>query len=94
MVVTLVVTQGRRDSEQWTSAYFLAYSTNGVTWRYVTDDHGFRRAFVGNDDRSGKENRQLDGGGVIARYVRVYPISWYGAPALRWELKGCAFGEC
>ena len=37
--VTGVVYQGKEDLDQWVTSFHVEYSTDGVSWSYVTDEN-------------------------------------------------------
>ena len=84
-----VATQGRASQNQWVSTYKFAYSTDGVTYDYVTSDDGSDRVFVGNRDRSTVVENSFDV--FVARFVRLYPLTDNDHMALRWEVYGCSY---
>ena len=89
--IQAVATQGRADWDRWVTSYKFAYSTNGVTYDYVTsDDDGSDRVFVGNSDRNTVVENGLDVP-IVARFVRLYPQTWYTSINLRWEVYGCSY---
>ena len=74
--IQAIATQGRADRDQWVTSYKFAYSTDGVTFHYVTsDDDGSDRVFGGNSDRNTIVENSLDGP-IVARFVRLYPQTW------------------
>ena len=86
-----VATQGRASQNQWVSTYKFAYSTDGVTYDYVTSDDGSDRVFVGNRDRSTVVENSFDV--FVARFVRLYPLTDNDHMALRWEVYGCSYSD-
>jgi hypothetical protein len=77
-------TLGDGASNWYVTAYKLQYSDNGYKWEWY-----WRGAVLpGNSNhRKMQENHLLS---FRAKYVRLYPISWSGYPALRADFLGCA----
>ena len=89
--IQAIATQGRQDYDQWVTSYQLAYSTDGVTYHYVTsDDDGSDRVFGGNIDQNTVVEHSLDVL-IVARFVRLYPQTYHHWMALRWEVYGCSY---
>ena len=88
--IQAVATQGRHDWHQWVTSYKFAHSTDGVTYDYVTsDDDGSDRVFGGNNDRQTVVEHSLDAP-IVARFVRLYPQTYFGHMGLRWEIYSCS----
>ncbi|EDO29609.1 predicted protein, partial [Nematostella vectensis] len=82
--VVKVATQGRQDLNQWVTTYKLAYSRDGVLFKY------FPKVLSGNKDRNTVVTHSV--GPIYARYVRFYPQTWHGHISMRVELYGCRRG--
>ena len=92
-IVTGVTTQGRQDADEWVDAFFVSYSTNDVVWTFVRDVvSGIKLLFRGNVDRDTLVESQLPEP-VLARYVRLHPLTSHGAVSLRWDVRGCNNGK-
>ena len=87
--IQTVATQGRHDWDQWMTSYKFAYSTDGVTYPYVKNADGSDRVFGGSSDRNTVVEHSLDV--LVARFVRLYPQTYYSWTALRWEVYGCSY---
>jgi hypothetical protein len=79
-----VVTQGRKDDEQWVTSFKVTASVDGKDWR----DVGCGRQFEANTNRNAKR-QNLFTRPVHAQYVRIYPMTWHDAPAMRAGLVLC-----
>jgi len=73
-----VVTQGRRDTHHWVTAFKVTVSTDGTDWKDVECG----RIFDGNTDRSSKVTTTFENA-VEARYVRIHPEDWRGYTCMR-----------
>jgi hypothetical protein len=73
-VVRALVTQGRQTIDEWVTTYRALVSRNGTNFTAVGD-------FAGNDDRATWRTRRITE--VTARYVRVVPLTWHNAIAMR-----------
>lgn len=75
--VASVGTRGRALYDQWTSSYRVGWSNDGVSFTLI--DSG--RVFPGNNN-----SRDVVYNGwapVVARYWRIYPVTWTWVPVLR-----------
>ena len=73
-----VVTQGRQDSQSWVTSFKVAVSSDGHTWTWV----GCGRVFDANLDRDTRV-QNLFFKPVMARYVRIFPLTWENSIGLR-----------
>ena len=89
MRIQAIATQGRADWSRWVTSYKFAYSTDGVKYDYVTSDDGSDRVFGGNNDRQTVVEHSLDAP-IVARFVRLYPQTYFGHMGLRWEIYSCS----
>ena len=72
------------------SKYQLMYSTDGVSWQlYKNSDN--ETILTGNRKRNGTVLNVLTPE-ITARFLRVYPSSYYSFICMRLELYGCSFG--
>lgn len=83
--VSAIETQGRGDWWQWVKSYKIRYKKVGEKWKYLGD------TFDGNTDQNTVVRHKFDKS-FEARYVRIYPQSWYGWMCLRAEFYGCEGG--
>ena len=88
--IQAIDTQGRQDWSNWVTSYKFAYSTDGVTYDYVTSDDGSDRVFGGNSDRDTVVENSFDAP-IVARFVRLYPQTYHDNMSLRWEVYGCSY---
>ncbi|KAK3733559.1 hypothetical protein QZH41_004256 [Actinostola sp. cb2023] len=87
-MVTAIATQGRpTDLDEWVKSYSLKYSNDGSFFH----DYFGGKVLDGNRDRNTVVKRDLVPP-INARYVRVYPKTWYEEASLRMELYGCKSG--
>ncbi|KAK3700598.1 hypothetical protein QZH41_010513 [Actinostola sp. cb2023] len=90
--ITKLFTQGRHDTNQWVTKYWLSYSQdNGVYKPLVYEKEKGKEIFVGNNDRNTVKSNKLKVP-IFARYLRVHPWSWSGHISMRVEFYGCAKG--
>ena len=91
--VTKVETQGRNAHEQWVTSYQLATSLSGdeADFEYVTSSADSAVVtFNANSDHDTIVSNSFSP--RVARFVRLYPQSWFGYISLRWEVYGFYFG--
>jgi hypothetical protein len=84
-------TKGRGDAYQWVTSYAISTSVDGVSWTEYKVNNVLK-VFAGNANRDMLQTHDISGSHLIARYVRVYPKSWYGAMSMRMDLKVCYGG--
>lgn len=73
-----VVTQGRKNYNQWVTSFKVRYSNDNKNYKEVDFEHKFNA----NWDRSTKVTN-LFNFPVTARYIRIYPQSWYRHMSMR-----------
>ena len=83
-----IATQGRQDKAEWVTSYYLSYGTDGINYKYVVDAAGSTKTFTGNNDQNMIVEHPFDVP-LSARYVRLYPQTWFGWDSLRWGIFGC-----
>lgn len=85
--ITAIATQGRSDYNQWVKSYRLQYSLDGGHFY----DYNEGKPLSGNNDRNTIVGHMLVKP-IIAKYIRVRVLSWYGHISMRMELYGCTKG--
>ncbi|CAH1779232.1 unnamed protein product [Owenia fusiformis] len=86
MCIHGIVTQGRRNTDEWTTVYKLLYKKYGETFRTLWDNGN--EELSGNKDRSTPVYRNFTKA-FNAQFIRLYPQSWHGGrylPAMRFDL--------
>jgi len=73
-----VVTQGRKNNNQWVTSFTAKYSLDNKTYK----DIDFNYKFHANWDRNTKVTN-LFNIPITARYIRIYPKSWYRHMSMR-----------
>jgi len=86
--ITAFATQGRQDYNQWVKSYKLQYSLDGGHF----EDYNGGSVFNGNSDRNTVVGHRLSKP-IIAKYIRIRPVTWYGHISMRMELFGCTEGN-
>ena len=76
-----IVTQGRGDTIQWVTSYYVSYGDDDMTWTEIPV------RYQANRDSNTKVTNQLPAN-TIARFIRLHPLTWYRAIALRWDVSG------
>jgi hypothetical protein len=74
-----LVTQGRRDAAQWITSFKVMVSQDQVIW----DDVQCGRVFTVNPRDNNERIKTVFDEPIVARYVRVYPQSWFGWECMR-----------
>lgn len=94
--VTAIASQGYYPPEEEmslrlgrVSKYELMYSTSGRSWHLYNDSEN-KTVLRGNAKRNGTVLNILSPE-ITARFIRVYPISYFTFVCMRLELYGCAF---
>ncbi|CAL8357120.1 unnamed protein product [Merluccius merluccius] len=89
-------TQGVRARlrDYFISHYSLSYSLDALTWNIYRGNRTEQiYIFKGNSDSSSVKTHKLSPP-ILARYVRITPLSLVKHPALRLELLGCDLNSC
>lgn len=84
-----VQTQGSADNYYWVTRYEVYYSNDGEQFYPVLDSPNSQtpRLFEGNSDQNTPVLNLFPL--VSARYLRIRPVEFYGAIALRFNVFGC-----
>jgi hypothetical protein len=75
-----VITQGRKNFDQWVKTFKVKYKDETGTWWDVDG-----KTFNGNVDRNTKVTTTFSKP-VVARYIRIYPQTWRGHQSMRVEM--------
>ena len=84
--------------DAWVVAYTLSYSLDdSVTWLQVLDANTGPPAtepmlFEANFDLDTEVVNELPEP-LVARYLKLHPVSWNEHIALQWRVKGCLVGK-
>ncbi|ELT93507.1 hypothetical protein CAPTEDRAFT_105176, partial [Capitella teleta] len=88
MTIQTVTTKGRGVYNQWVTSYELHSSLDGVTWEPYMEPYGDTvKIFSGNVDMDTPVENYLIAP-IKAKYVKLYPKSWYVNMTMRFELHG------
>ncbi|XP_015757096.1 PREDICTED: uncharacterized protein LOC107336222 [Acropora digitifera] len=90
-VIIKCATQGRYDANQWVTSYSIRYGMNGFHFK-IYKEGGRTRIFQGNSERQIIVINRFQVP-IRARFVRLYPKTWYGHISMRMELYGCSRGH-
>jgi hypothetical protein len=82
MNVVGVVTQGRKNWNQWVTSYQVSTSADGKSWKSAGG------TYTGNRDRSSKVKGMFPSP-VLARYVRISVQTWLGHISMRAAALAC-----
>ncbi|ELU09400.1 hypothetical protein CAPTEDRAFT_201291 [Capitella teleta] len=86
-----VATWGAISHQHYVKSYSIKYRSVGSDiWIDHTDIDGNATIFLGNDKRKQATVNEFTGG-IYARYVRLYVLSYQVYPKLRWELFACNY---
>ncbi|OWF45771.1 Hemocytin [Mizuhopecten yessoensis] len=77
--------------------YQVSYSVNGEDWEYLKSEADNQTFYVPADSAEENTERQSNiSPPVVARYVRIRPLTWVdtptGVPCLRFDVIGCTHG--
>ena len=67
-----LVTQGRKDADQYVKSYYVKYSVDNVNWPDAGGHAGCCTIFTGNTDQNTKVENVF-GAPILARYLRIIP---------------------
>ncbi|XP_048583976.1 uncharacterized protein LOC5501433 isoform X1 [Nematostella vectensis] len=91
-VICAVSTQGSPSADQWVQSYEVHGSLDGVTW--VPYKERVRvKVFQGNFDSQSVVKQDLSEV-LVARFVRMLPVTHHTAACLRAEIYGAAVEDC
>ncbi|XP_052248669.1 mucin-5AC-like isoform X9 [Dreissena polymorpha] len=84
-----IVTQGRADAPQWVTRYEVYYSTDGRHFSAIPKSYldSSPMVFSGNSDKSTPVAHKFPL--ISARWIRIHPVEWHGAIAMRFNVLGC-----
>ena len=83
-LVTAVATQSLYDSDSRVTSYGIAYSWDGKQFT----DFNRGKMFTGNKDKNTVVKHDFHRP-IIAKYIKLYVMSWHSHICLRMELYGC-----
>ncbi|KAL9955705.1 hypothetical protein ACROYT_G037065 [Oculina patagonica] len=86
-----ISTQGRQDAPQWVTKYRVSYSYDGIFFKDYRENEEATKIFNGNTDQNTVVSHKLKNP-IIARFIRINPISFNGLISLRAEFYGCRSG--
>jgi hypothetical protein len=75
-----VITQGRKDADQWVKSFKVKYKDESGSWWEVDG-----KTFSGNVDKNSKVTTTFSKP-VRARYIRIYPQEWHGHMSMRVDM--------
>ena len=75
-----IITQGRKDADQWIKSFKVKYKDEGGSWWDVDG-----KTFTGNSDRNTKVTTTFSKS-VRARYIRIYPQTWNKHMSMRVDM--------
>lgn len=86
---TGVITQGRDSSihDDFVTTFFVGFSNDSQTWVMYTNGYE-EMTFHGNVDKDTPVLSELPEP-VVARFIRIYPLTWNGSLCMRLEVLGC-----
>ncbi|XP_068689627.1 lactadherin-like, partial [Montipora foliosa] len=88
--VCAVETQGDVDGNEWVIAFYLSFSSDGVSWSNSTYENGTQVIFTRQGDHNYIDQETLPVT-VFARYIRFHPISQHAWNTLRVEVYEACF---
>ncbi|XP_004839984.1 adipocyte enhancer-binding protein 1 isoform X1 [Heterocephalus glaber] len=86
---TGIITQGRDSSihDDFVTTFFVGFSNDSQTWMMYTNGYE-EMTFHGNVDKDTPVLSELPEP-VVARFIRIYPLTWNGSLCMRLEVLGC-----
>ncbi|XP_043556810.1 coagulation factor V [Chiloscyllium plagiosum] len=96
MVITEIATQGASAMfvQNYIKAFFIEYSADGKNWKYYNGkSRSYKQVFEGNSDAAEVKFNRFNPP-IIARYLKLNPVSFQVRPTLRMELYGCEIDFC
>ncbi|XP_073969601.1 hemolectin isoform X3 [Rhodnius prolixus] len=86
-IVYGITISGSPEDNEFVKSFYILYSVNNATYNYVAF-MGMPELFKGPLTNTDRETITFQTP-VEARYIRINPTSWTGAPAVRIEILGC-----
>lgn len=83
-----VIVRGNPMFDQYVTSFKILHSHDGNTYHALEDNRNRLNVFSGSAD-SKTPVKSIFPAPIEAKFIRIYPISWYSAIALRVELLGC-----
>lgn len=88
-IITGIATRGQPDVSHWVTKFTVSTSVDGITFEpYKDSQNANQKVFGGNYDRDTIVYAFFDRA-VNASAVRIYPIEWHEAIALRFDVLAC-----
>ncbi|XP_053464395.1 adipocyte enhancer-binding protein 1 [Nycticebus coucang] len=86
---TGVITQGRDSNihDDFVTTFFVGFSNDSQTWVMYTNGYE-EMTFHGNVDKDTPVLSELPEP-MVARFIRIYPLTWNGSLCMRLEVLGC-----
>ncbi|XP_028419313.1 uncharacterized protein LOC114545227 [Dendronephthya gigantea] len=89
--ITEIWTQGRGRHRQWVRSYTVSFSNNGLNFKTYGGGRQGKVFNSNNDERSIVKNAIHHV--IVARFIRIHPISWHHHISMRVEFIGCFIGQ-
>ncbi|XP_047456763.1 coagulation factor V [Mugil cephalus] len=96
VVISRVETQGAKQflSHHFVQKYTISYSNDRWKWIfYKGDSKEYRKMFTGNEEAYATSTNTFFPP-IIARFVRLHPITWFNTATVRMEFYGCQLDGC
>nr|XP_012803042.1 adipocyte enhancer-binding protein 1 isoform X1 [Jaculus jaculus] len=86
---TGIITQGRDSTvhDDFVTTFFVGFSNDSQTWVMYTNGYE-EMTFHGNVDKDTPVLSELPEP-VVARFIRIFPLTWNGSLCMRLEVLGC-----
>ncbi|XP_068680517.1 uncharacterized protein, partial [Montipora foliosa] len=88
--VARIAIQGRQNAAQWLTKFKLTYSYDGLFFKEYIED-GRAKELSGSPDQFTVVSHLLKNP-IITRFIRIIPLAWHGAIAIRADFYGCKSG--
>ncbi|XP_039622462.1 coagulation factor VIII [Polypterus senegalus] len=96
MLIHGIKTQGAKQffSDYYIAQFLISYSSDNEKWkRYKGNVTNTEKIFGGNVDGSAIKGNVFSPP-IVARYIKIHPLSFNKRPTLRMELIGCDLNSC
>lgn len=84
-----VIMRGSPIFDQYVTSFKILHSSEGIAFHYLVDETTHPQIFRGPID-SRTPVKSLFKIPIEAKVIRIYPLTWHGAIAIRAELLGCS----
>lgn len=87
-----IVVQGHPMYKQYVTSFKMLFSTDGINYYYMQNINSEPKIFGGSYDNGNPVKIDFDYP-VEAKFLRIIPLTWFGAISMRVEILGCSLDD-